>query len=398
VDSRIKSLHDADFEKSNPSTNGAGSTMRDLRLLISGRELREPQLVELSQTFAVVGGSSDADVVLASSRVSFRHAYLQVVDGRVFCVDLGSKTGIYWGEERRYCGWISSGQTLRIGPYTLQVCGDAPSPRVGTQDDVLPNPLIGGFSGTTNCPQYILEFFDDSHAEAVRSIDRRITLLGRHPNCAVQLDDRSVSRVHCALVLATDGLWLIDLLGKDGTLLDGKKVRCGLVKVGSELAVGVYLMSAWQRNAGRRGVVIEESPAVDSLASATTKADLVNLDWLGTLFAVEQFGQSLVIVPKISGGMFRQSKLQAEANALRRKLDLSPIRRLVIDLHALDYVGSDAIRAVVSLVRHMEEMNGRVALCCAAPQLKMVLTNMGLCRIWTLHPTRETALAAIEGV
>jgi len=385
-------------DKPCPPTNEAGSRVQDLRLLVSGRELREPRLIELSQSFAVIGRSSNADVALSSSRVSFRHAYLQVVDGRVFCVDLGSQSGIYWGEERRYCGWISSGQALRIGPYTLRVVGDEPSAGVGTQNDGLSNPLVGGLGRTTTFPQYLLEFFDDSRPEPVRSIDRRITLVGRHPNCAVQLDDRSVSRVHCALVLATDGLWLIDLLGKDGTLLDGKKIRCGLVEIGSELAVGVYLMSAWQRNSPRRGTVIEEPPVVDASAGATVQPEVKELDWLGTLFAVEHHGHSLIIVPTIRGGMFRHSKLQAEANALRRKLDVSEIRRLVIDLHALNYVGSDAIRAVVSLVRHMEEMEGRVALCCAAPQLKGVLTNMGLCRIWPLHPTRETALAAVDGI
>jgi anti-anti-sigma factor len=378
--------------------NEAVSTGQVVRLLVSGRELGERRLIELSQSFAVVGRSSDADVVLANSKVSFRHAYLQVLDGQVFCVDLGSKTGIYWGEERRYCGWISSGQVVHIGPYTLQVRVDTPVAGFGTQDDGLPNPLAGGFGSTATFAQYMLEFFDDSHPEAVRSIDRRITLVGRHPSCAVQLDHRSVSRVHCALVLATDGLWLVDLLGKDGTHLDGKKTRFGLVEIGSELAVGVYLMSAWQRKSAPRGAGIEASPAVDSSARATTKTDVSQLDWLGTLFAIEHHGQSLIVVPTISGGMFRQSKLQAEANALRRKLDVSAIRRLVVDLHALNYVGSDAIRAVVALVRHMEEMDGRVALCCAGPQLKGVLTNMGLCRIWPLHPTRETALAAVEGI
>ena len=79
IDERSQSLQEAD-----PLGQG-------LRLLVSGRELGEGRLVELSQSFAVVGRSNAAEVMLASSKVSFRHAYLQVLDGRVFCVDLEAR-------------------------------------------------------------------------------------------------------------------------------------------------------------------------------------------------------------------------------------------------------------------------------------------------------------------
>jgi len=373
----------------------ADSLGQGLRLLVSGRELGEGRLVELSQSFAVVGGSRAAEVTLASSKVSFRHAYLQVLDGHIFCVDLGSKGGIFWGKERRDWGWIAPTQAVRIGPYTLQVLSDAPVTCLGAQDEGLPNPLAEG--GTVAFPQFTLEFFDDSLAEAVHLIDRRITLIGRHRKCAVRLDDPSVSRVHCALVLARNGLWLVDLLGKEGTRLDGQKIRFGPVEVGSQLTVGVYSMSAWQHKSAPRKAAIEASPAVNLSASPTGKPDVSTLEWVGTLFAVEHHPRALIIVPTISGGMFRQSKLQSETNALRWKLDALATHRLVIDLHALDYIGAEAIRAVVGLARHIEEMEGRVALCCATPRLQEVLTKMGLCRIWPLYPTRETALAAVEG-
>lgn len=227
-------------------------------------------------------------------------------------------------------------------------------------------------------------------------IDRRITLIGRHRNSAVRLDDRSVSRVHCALVLDTSGLRLVDLLGKEGTRLDGQTIRSGPVDVGSQLTVGAYSMSVWKRKSAPREAAIEVSAAVDLPASPTAKPDVATLDWVGTLFAVEHHPRALVIAPTISGGMFRQTKLQSEANALRWKLNALATHRLVIDLHALDYIGSEAIRAVVGLARHIEEMEGRVALCCATPQLQKVLTEMGLCRIWPLYPTRETAFAAVE--
>jgi len=200
--------------------NRSVAAVDGLRLLISGREIEEPRLIELSESFAVLGRSDRAAVTLASSKVSYRHAYLQVIDGHVFCVDLASKTGLFWGDVRRSCGWLTPAQSVRIGPYRIQLAGDAPSAASSAAHDAVANPLEKGLGDAVLFPQYTLELFDDSVPDMVRSIDRRITLIGRHPNCSMRLTDESVSRFHCALVLTRKGLWLVDLLGKGGTRLD----------------------------------------------------------------------------------------------------------------------------------------------------------------------------------
>jgi anti-anti-sigma factor len=114
------------------------------------------------------------------------------------------------------------------------------------------------------------------------------------------------------------------------------------------------------------------------------------------LFAVEQIGQTLIVVPKISGKMFRYTQLRHEANALRRKLGQHSIDGLILDLHALDYLGAEVIGAVIALARKMEDLGGHTVLCCAAPQLVEALTKMGLHRLWTFFDTRTDALAAIQ--
>ncbi len=114
-----------------------------------------------------------------------------------------------------------------------------------------------------------------------------------------------------------------------------------------------------------------------------------------TLFGVEQIGRTLIVVPRISGKVFRYTQLRHEANALRRKLGHS-IDELILDLHALDYLGAEVIGAVVALARKMEDLGGHTVLCCAPPQLMEALTKMGLHRLWTFFETRKAALAAIE--
>lgn len=114
------------------------------------------------------------------------------------------------------------------------------------------------------------------------------------------------------------------------------------------------------------------------------------------LFAVEHVGPTLIVVPKINGKMFRYTQLRHEANALRRKLSHSSFDGLILDLHALDYLGAEVIGAVVALARKMEDLGGQTVLCGASPQLLAALTEKGLHRLWTFFETRQEALSAIQ--
>ena len=87
--------------------NEAVGADQGLRIAISGGNLPAPQVFELSQPFALIGRAPFADLVLPDAAVSTRHTYLQVIDGRVFGVDLGSRTGTFWDQQRCASGWIS---------------------------------------------------------------------------------------------------------------------------------------------------------------------------------------------------------------------------------------------------------------------------------------------------
>ena len=50
-------------------------------------------------------------------------------------------------------------------------------------------------------------------------------IIGRHPECSVQIDDGSVSRHH-AKVTSDDGSWFIeDLDSRNGTFLNGEAIQ-----------------------------------------------------------------------------------------------------------------------------------------------------------------------------
>ncbi len=127
---------------------------------------------------------------------------------------------------------------------------------------------------------------------------------------------------------------------------------------------------------------------------APTEQKPRDCEWFGTLFSLEAAGHAWIIAPQINGGAFRYATLQIETNALRRKLDEASFSALIVDLYALNYVGSEVIGALVVLARKAEDAGVSVVFCSASPELRDALANMGLHRLWTIFATRDEALKA----
>jgi hypothetical protein len=53
--------------------------------------------------------------------VSQRHAYFQVLAGRVFGYDLPSRTGLHWGEAAVPAGRLDRARPVRVGPFRNHV-------------------------------------------------------------------------------------------------------------------------------------------------------------------------------------------------------------------------------------------------------------------------------------
>jgi DNA-binding NtrC family response regulator len=62
--------------------------------------------------------------------------------------------------------------------------------------------------------------------------------IGLHPSNDVMLDDRTVSRFHCEILLEPAGARVRDLESRNGTLLDGVRVLDAYLRPGSELRLG----------------------------------------------------------------------------------------------------------------------------------------------------------------
>src|SRR5689334_6153947 len=74
--------------------------------------------------YIVIGGDRQADLVLEHKDVCTRHAYLQLIGGRLHGVDLESRTSIALVGKLQRAGWVEPEQSVRIGPYRIRLAAD----------------------------------------------------------------------------------------------------------------------------------------------------------------------------------------------------------------------------------------------------------------------------------
>jgi pSer/pThr/pTyr-binding forkhead associated (FHA) protein len=158
------------------------------------------------------------------------------------------------------------GRSIRIGPYAIRVAAGVR----GDEDEVSPpsNPLRSSLSDFSSFPRVGLEVSQGGARQPMRLVDRVLTLVGRSAHCRLLLNHSTVSRTHCALLHTSVGFWLIDLLGRDGTRVNGTPVRWALLEEGDELRIGQYLIRVHMLNRSGSGTGNNLLPPVQSPAPA----------------------------------------------------------------------------------------------------------------------------------
>lgn len=69
-------------------------------------------------------------------------------------------------------------------------------------------------------------------------LDKPILLLGRHPECDIQIDSRKISRRHCCIAQVSDYLVVRDLGSTNGIRINGIRIVEGHLNTGDELTIG----------------------------------------------------------------------------------------------------------------------------------------------------------------
>lgn len=241
-----------------------------LRLLVWHRNRHGPIEHCLPRPFALIGRTAPADLILDHPQISRRHAFVQVIGNRAYCLDLGSRAALAWNGRSRRSGWIEPGQFVEIGPYRVGLAGSSPRSAADNAPPGKTNPPFATDLGVVLEPSG-----QGSPAQRPLVIDRLFTLVGRAPECDLRLSDLSISRYHCLLIRLGRELWVVDLLGRGGVTVDSRPVPWALLDDGALLHIGrdrltVRLVPSAPRPASEtRALPFTPDPANRSLPTAS---------------------------------------------------------------------------------------------------------------------------------
>ena len=213
-----------------------------IRLAITNTDNDETWVQTIETPYAIVGRTANCDVQLDCAKVSSRHAYLQVINGNVFWVDLGSRDGTHWARGQRRADWLVPGRRVRLGTYYLEIDPEDPFASEAADFTLANlNPLNRYEDEIGPLPEAEIEFLRDDGDHKVWPVSRMLTLAGKVSGCKIRIASGN-PRVHCSLLRTRQGMWIIDLLNRQTVLVNGKPIQCHLLEHGDEFEVQSYQM------------------------------------------------------------------------------------------------------------------------------------------------------------
>jgi anti-anti-sigma factor len=113
------------------------------------------------------------------------------------------------------------------------------------------------------------------------------------------------------------------------------------------------------------------------------------------IIEVERQGDTLVLTPREDLRELEYQEIVAEGEELLRLADNPSVRNVVVDLGLTDYFGSTALGLLAQLRQRVRARGGRMALCRVSPHEKEILAVTRLAGFWSVHSSREEAIAAV---
>jgi len=216
----------------------ACSASGPLHLSVEDKNRPGPVRRVFHQPFVIIGRDPMTDLLLDHRRVSRRHTYLQLVMGRLFCIDLGSRTGTLWDDGSNQSGWLDAGRTIVVGPYEIGQWSDGQPAQ--ERHDV---PWQAGIvDEEPSLDSYAIDFLTQPERESPINLGQNLVLVGRSEECLVRLPFSDVSKAHCSLLKSPLGVWVVDLLGRGGIFVNETHVRFARLDDGDELRIGRHLL------------------------------------------------------------------------------------------------------------------------------------------------------------
>ena len=215
-----------EFEEAEPIDGGFGCSSFDSPFVLIGRDPR-------------------SDLVLENAQVSRRHAFLQAIAGRIL-VDRPSQSyqGLLGGRRSSASPGLARSGPIHPGRPVPDSPGWLWSQR-GSGSPSMPAPMAPAETRSESeagpVPGAALELpFRMGDVPSLWPLEGELALVGRADECQFVLTDESVSRFHAALVSTPSGVWVVDLLARDGVYVNGERVRWAWLAEGDSLRMGRF--------------------------------------------------------------------------------------------------------------------------------------------------------------
>src|SRR5271157_5828683 len=207
---------------------------RPLRLQWNDWETGRPVARDFERPAVLVGRNPRVDLVLGHPLVGLRHAYLQLVKGRLFAIDLESRERLRWGGVPRRRGWIDRSRPVQVGVTTIRVVEGGLAGDGGPG----PGPTSRRYQSSRSLPRAVLEIRGSGEEMRRLPLDRVLTLVGGSERCHVRLAGSGISRFVCGLLRTSVGVWAVDLLSSQGVAVNGALCRQVRLEDGDVLRIG----------------------------------------------------------------------------------------------------------------------------------------------------------------
>ncbi len=164
---------------------------------------------------------------------------VQVIGGRTFCLDLGSRAGTHW-EGGKGRGWLPGGAPFHVGPYQLCLA-QADADSIACPPDGW-DPLARGSLSRYALPAITLHILNHGTTVFRWPMNRVLAVVGNGDECKVRLRGPGVSKYHCALVCTPLGVWAVDLQRRGGIAINGTLVSHALLEDGDRMQLGSFTL------------------------------------------------------------------------------------------------------------------------------------------------------------
>ena len=174
----------------------------------------------------IVGRSQQADIQLPADNVSRRHARIFTEEGRCFIEDLKAANGVWVNGRRIHAVTeLPRSAQVRIGDFFLHIEGAA-------------------FARPMTSPVYARLVPMPGSIGELTEMTQTTVLIGRGKDCAVVLQDVSVSRIHAKLTQDDNGRVMAeDLRSSNGTYINDRRIELQELQHGDRIRFGTVAFS-----------------------------------------------------------------------------------------------------------------------------------------------------------